>query len=156
DVRVGRNGAVPLSVPKNDASRGFVCYSRSGIRADPPRVVSHSVTQEFEAAEDLDIRPAETETTTVGRIWPAAGQKIIARLKNCDTKTWAADTALVVELFDPAGASVVTKSFSGKEMATGKIEITSATTGWHEFKIHAINLPPATPHARFTLAVSYL
>jgi alpha-amylase len=154
DLRVAPNGSVTLGVPKNDAGLGFVCYSRAGLRGEPSPV-GRSVTQEFEGAADLDIKPAEADPVSVGRIWPAVGKKIIARLTGCNTKLWAAVTRLVVELLDPAGQDLATKTFCVKDIPRGTLEVVVNTAGWHEFKIHALNAPASSPRLGYTLAVTY-
>jgi alpha-amylase len=77
DIVTDGNGAVTINIPKNQNGDSYVCYSRQGLGGTAFEVVSNSVTQDFEGAEDLDI-PAATngESLNVARIWSRANSPL--------------------------------------------------------------------------------
>ena len=80
-------GRVTITIPRNDGGRGYVCYSRAGIGGDFA-IQGHSVTQDYEGAPDLDIKPADsTQFVQVCRVWAAQGKPIRASLRY-DASSW--------------------------------------------------------------------
>ena len=74
DVQTDGNGRVTITIPKNTNGFGYVCYSRAGI-GGPFEVAGQDVTQDYEGAQDLDIKPADNTTfVQVCRVFVAAGQ----------------------------------------------------------------------------------
>ena len=62
DVQTDGNGRATIIIPKNANGFGYVCYSRTDIGGGF-EVTSLSVTQEYEGAQDLDIKPADNTAT---------------------------------------------------------------------------------------------
>ncbi len=76
----------------------YVCYSRTGIGGGF-EVTSLSVTQEYEGAQDLDIKPADnTATVQVCRLWVDAGKPITGLLRY-DTTAWTSNTSIELNAY---------------------------------------------------------
>src|SRR5262245_40357401 len=102
-VRTDARSAVPLTVPRNANGLGYVCYARPA-HVGPFDVKRLSVTQDYEGAGDLDIKPAvENERVTVCRVFTDAHQTVEGHLF-FDTSGWTSDTIIHLGLQDPAGA----------------------------------------------------
>ena len=69
DIVTSGQGTARITVPRNADGRGYICYSRTGIDGGFA-VTTRAVTQEFEAAADLDLPPADSgKTVQAGRVW---------------------------------------------------------------------------------------
>jgi alpha-amylase len=154
DVQTNGQGQATIAIPKNTEGLGYVCYSRGGIGGtfNPP---SHSVTQEFEGAKDLDIPPADnTQFVTVGRVWVAKDSPIKGALK-FDATGWTGDTSITLELINPAGVKLATKNYARSTPQGEPFVATAAATGFHTFQIRSTNTPVANPMPSYTLSVTY-
>jgi alpha-amylase len=153
DVRTDDRGRVTITIPHNDGGRGYVAYSRAGIVGGFP-IQGHSVTQDYEGAPDLDIKPVDsTRFVQVCRVWVAQGKPIRASL-SYDTSYWTDATSIVLELTDPTGMQIGSRTYTVK--ATGKaMEITAAITGWHTFRARSVTPPAANPQTNYKLSVTY-
>ena len=153
DVRTDDHGRVTITIPRNDGGRGYVCYSRAGIGGDFA-IQGHSVTQDYEGAQDLDIKPADsTQFVQVCRVWVAQGKPIRASLRY-DTSSWTDATSLVLELTDPTGTRIETRTYTLKAQGEA-LDATAATTGWYTFRIRSVNPPAANPQPSYKLTVTY-
>ncbi|MCA1685687.1 MAG: hypothetical protein LC745_06805 [Planctomycetia bacterium] len=154
NVRTDGQGKATFTIPRNTNGLGYVCYSVDGIGGAfaPP---GHAVTQDFEGARDLDIPPADnTQLVTVGRVWAAAGKPIKGALK-FDKTNWAADTSIDLELTDPAGVKLASKTYvKGTPQGTA-LSADAGPTGFHTFKIRSSNTPSGNPMPSYTLSVTY-
>lgn len=91
DIRTDDVGKATIKIPKNDNGFGYLCYSHPGI-GDGFMPAGHAATQEFEGAQDLDIKPADSATfVPVTRVWAASGKSISAAL-TFDDRDWSGDT----------------------------------------------------------------
>ena len=153
DVRVDDRGRVTITIPRNDGGLGYVCYSRAGIVGDFA-VQGHSVTQDYEGAHDLDIKPADsTQFVQVCRVWVAQGKPIRASLLY-DTSSWTDATNMVLELTDPTGTRIKTRTYTLKAQGES-LDATAVTTGWYTFRIRLVNPPAANPKVCYKLTVTY-
>ncbi len=153
DVRTDDRGRVTITIPRNEGGRGYVCYSRAGIGGDFA-ISGHSVTQDYEGAQDLDITPADgTRFVQVCRVWVAQGKPIRASLRY-DTSSWTNETSLVLELTDPTGTRIGSRSYT-LEAQGEALDTTAATTGWYTFRIRSVNPPAANPKPSYKLTVTY-
>jgi hypothetical protein len=91
-----------------------ICASRGLVTAAQPR----STTQILFGADDLDIAPARDGEAMIGRVWAAAGTPIGAEFA-AQLARWPARATIVVELTDPAGASLT----SARVTSSGPIEL---------------------------------
>lgn len=153
DVRTDNRGRATITIPRNDGSRGYVCYSRDGIGGGFA-IRGHSVTQDYEGADDLDIKPADSARfVQVCRVWGAQGKPIRATL--CyDTSAWTDATSLVVELTDPAGARTAARTYTLNTQGE-TLDATGTATGWYTFWIRSVNPPAANPRPSYKLTVTY-
>jgi alpha-amylase len=153
DVRTDDRGRVTITIPRNDGSRGYVCYSRAGIVGDFT-IQGHNVTQVYEGAKDLDIKPADsTQFVQVCRVWVAQSKPIRASLR-CDTSSWTEATTVVVEVIDPTGTRIETRTYTEKAQGEA-LDATAATTGWYTFRIRSVNPPDENPQPSYKLTVTY-
>lgn len=153
DLRADDRGRVTITIPRNDGGRGYVCYSRAGIGGQFA-VQGHSVTQDYEGAPDLDIKPAESaQFVRVCRVWVAQGKPIRASLRY-DTFSWTEATSLVLELTDPTGTRTDSRSYTLKAQGDA-LDVTAATTGWYTLRIRSVNPPVANPRPSYKLTVTY-
>jgi alpha-amylase len=153
DLRTDDRGRVTITIPRNDGGRGSVCYSRAGIGGDFA-IKGHSVAQDYEGAQDLDIKPADsTQFVQVCRVWVAQGKPIRASL-HFDTSSWAETTSMVLELTDPTGTRTETRTYTLTAQGES-LEAIAATTGWYTFRIRSANPPAANPLTSYKLTVTY-
>jgi alpha-amylase len=153
DIVTDVSGRVTLTIPRNSAAGGYVCYSVRGIQGGVANTPA-GVTQIFEGAQDLDIKPADNQfAITVSRIWVAARTPIVASL-TFDDSGWTATTAITLTLVDSSGTTLATKAF-GTGSSGQQLSATAATDGWYTFKIRSANTPAAGPKPAYKLAVSY-
>jgi alpha-amylase len=153
DVRTDDRGRVTITIPRNDGGLGYVCYSRAGIGGDFA-IQGHSVTQDYEGAQDLDIKPADsTQFVQVCRLCVAQGKAIRASLRY-DTSSWTDATSMVLELTDPTGTGIGSRIYTLKEQGEA-LDATAATTGWYTFRIRSVNPPAANPKPSYKLTVTY-
>lgn len=153
DVRTDGRGRVSITIPRNEGGFGYVCYSRIGIGGDFA-IQSHSVTQDYEGAQDLDIKPAEsTQFVQVCRVWVSQRKPIRASLRY-NTSAWTDATSIVFELTDPTGTQIGSRTCTLK--AQGEVmEATAGEPGWYTFRLRLINPPPAHLKTAYKLTVTY-
>jgi alpha-amylase len=153
DITTDAAGQVALTVPRNTGGLGYVCYSVPGI-AGGFTVTPSAVTQVFEGATDLDIKPADnTAAVRVSRIWVAAGTQIAASLTFDDTG-WSASTQIVLILQGPSGTTLATKTYSSGSSGA-RISVASGSEGWYTFEIRSLDTPASNPKPGFKLTVNY-
>jgi alpha-amylase len=152
-VRTDGSGQATITIPPNKNGAGYVCYSRPGIgRTAPSR--KHGVTQLFEGAQDLDIKPTSPgQTVQIGRIFCEAGSPIRGTL-TFDDRGFSPEARLTLELLDPSGNRLDTRAFAMGEQGRS-VDAVAAATGFHTFVIQASNTPEANRKPRHALNVSY-
>src|SRR5262249_39975028 len=90
---------------------GYVCYSRQGIDGGFS-AQGHNVTQAFEGAEDLDIKPADnTHFVKAACVWCDQGTPIRGSLQYIDTKDWTGATTISLQLIGPDGEMLASGTF---------------------------------------------
>jgi len=152
-VSTDSDGRVRLTIPRNAHGLGYVCLSVTGIANEFANTPS-SVTQVFEGARDLDIKPADNQATIrIGRIFVAAGEQIDASLTFDDTG-FGASTRIVLELDDPSGATISMKAY-GAGSSGERIAVAAAREGWYLFRIHSQNTATVNDRPPYKLAVTY-
>jgi alpha-amylase len=155
DVVTDGNGLVTITIPKNHNGGSYVCYSRQGFRGKTFDVATHSVTQDFEGAEDLDILPARSgKTVNVGRIWSRANSPLDLILKP-DVTGWTPDTSVAMDVLSPDGSVLATSVSKLSTPAGAALETTSKLPGFHTLRLTAAGVPAANPNPAFTLSVTY-
>lgn len=154
DIATDGAGAVSLTVPANRNGLGYVCYSRQG--QDPAsNPVSHSVTQDFEGAADLDIPPCVNgRTMLTGRVWCAAGSPIEATAE-LDRTGWSGNTHAAFELLAPDGAPKVAITVTQESPLGATLRAAADAEGFHTLRATASDLPVANPKLPYKLSVRY-
>jgi alpha-amylase len=154
DVRTDGQGRATVTIPKNQDGFGYVCYSRAGIGGDFP-VQGHAVTQDYEGAQDLDIKPAdEGDFVPVCRVRVAKGRPIRARL-HFDAAHWTDATRINVELTDTTGAVVASHSYGRGTPQGEAFEALAKETGWYAFRLHSTAPPLEDRRPAYRLSVTY-
>jgi alpha-amylase len=153
DVRTDDRGRVTITIPRNEGGRGYVCYSCAGVGGDFA-IQGHAVTQDYEGAQDLDIPPADSmRFVQVCRVWVAQGEPIRASLRY-DTSSWTDATNLVLELANPTGIRIGSRTYT-LEAQGEALDATAETTGWYTFRIRSVNPPADNPKPSYKLTVTY-
>jgi alpha-amylase len=154
DVRTDGQGRATITLPRNTDGLGYVCYSHAGIDGDFA-VYGQPVTQDYEGAPDLDIKPAEDAGfVPVCRVWTEQGRTIRAAL-HFDATEWTAQTTITLELADSAGNRLASRDYSRETGQGTVLEAVAPATGWHRFQIRSAKTPPQNRRPRYTLRVTY-
>lgn len=154
DAITDQNGSVTIAIPRNNNGGGYVCYSGENIGGGLGGH-SHSVTQHFAGAEDLDIPPAaEAKAVHVCRVWCASGTPIRAVLTP-DHTNWTAATGLTLELRGPDGNAMGNRTYTRATPTGAAIDATAGVTGFHAFVVTGSNLPHPAATSPYALRVSY-
>jgi alpha-amylase len=155
DVRTDNNGRATITAPPNHNGLGFVCYSRAGLGGGFTPT-AHSITQAFEGAQDLDIRPADnTQFIEVGRVWCEHGTEVRGSL-DFDAHDWSDQTNIVLRLLDPSGQPLLADKTYLRVTPQGEALVAKTKeTGWHTFQIRSIATPTTNLQPGYTLSVTY-
>ena len=154
-MRTDRSGNATITIPKNEAGRGYVCYSRPHPKTPIP-VNELETTQEYAGADDLDIRPADnTSFVTVCRVWAKAGSAIRGALF-FDHAHWTGATSISLELLNNRDVVLATRDYTATTAQGTAIQARSAETGFHTFRIRSFNTPEANPKPIYFLKASYV
>jgi alpha-amylase len=154
DIRTDNRGRATITIPRNDGGLGYVCYSRAGIGGDFASQ-GHSVTQDYEGAQDLDIQPADSaQFVQVCRVWVAQGKLIRASL-HYDISSWTDATRMILELNDPTGTQIESRTYTLATEQGIAGETLAEATGWYTFRIQSVTPPPANPKPGYKLTVTY-
>jgi alpha-amylase len=153
DVWTDAAGRLTITIPANKGGTGYVCFSVPGI--DQRYTPSPSgVTQVFEGAADLDIKPAQSHAPSrVCRIYTMAQSNVFASLV-FDERGWAQNTAITLVLQDASGAAIATKTYAAGSSGT-TLTSTMQAEGWYSFFVRAQSAPLVDARLPFKLTVSY-
>ena len=151
DIVTTGQGNATITVPRNAAGRGYVCYSRTGIEGGFV-ASARPVTQEFAGAADLDLPPAANgRTIDVGRVWCEAQTPIRAVLG----MPGLADMAeAALDIAGPDDILLASRTFRGAAAARGALEARTERVGFHALRIKLDNAPDGARPA-YNLAVTY-
>jgi alpha-amylase len=153
NVRTDGAGRATITIPPNINGSGYVCYSRPGLAAATGSQ-KHRVTQMFEGAQDLDIKPATPgKAVQIARVFCAMGTPIRAVL-TFDDQNFSASTRLTLELFDATGSKLGGRAFAKGEQGQS-IDAVASITGFPVFIISANETPEANHNPRYELNLSY-
>ena len=144
---------VKITIPKNTAGRGYVCY---GIPAKIESFVRKPIatTQEYRGASDLDIQPAIAgEQVPICRVFPAPNSHLGIHLA-ADTKNWTAATSITVTVNNPAGAAIGSKSFDQHAQGSS-FSVAVKEKGFHAIVIEAANTPAQNSKPSYVLGATY-
>lgn len=154
DVQTNGGGQATITIPKNAGGLGYVCYSREGIGGGFT-VHGHDVTQDYEGAQDLDIKPADnTQFVTVCRVFAAAGTPIKGAL-HFDTAHWTHQTKITLELDDPGGAKRASHDYAKATPQGEALTALAGPSGFYTFKIRSTDTPPENLKPSYKLSATY-
>jgi hypothetical protein len=155
------NGTLMVTVPANKNGRGYLVMAPPGITGTFA-VTKASVTQEWDAADDLSIPPASNNMQEVCRIWVDGGQSISSTLLAYNTKNWSKSANLLVEidqssLDNKTNTAVASRTFN----ATQQNQLlnyntpANAVPGYYSVWVKGNNLPVNSGYEWFNLQNTY-
>jgi len=161
DVWTDQYGNATITIPALNGGQGYCCYSVVGI-SGAFTAPQYSTTQEYDGAIDLDIPPADnTNFVNIGTIYAAAGTPISGAL-TFDTTSWKSSagptptaTFIVLELLNPSGTVVGTRSFLSTTPQGTVLGTTAATSGNYTYKIRSYNTPTTNQKPSYQLRITY-
>jgi alpha-amylase len=154
DVQTDGSGRVTITIPKNAGGLGYVCYSREGI-GGAFAVDGVDVTQDYEGAQDLDIKPADnTAFVRVCRVFVAQGRPIRGALR-FDTAHWTAASTITLELDGPDGSRLATRQYTSTTIQGDALTAQAGATGFHTFRIRSSGTPAENLKPPYKLSVTY-
>ena len=150
DVRTDAEGRATFTIPSNAFNRGqsYLCFSRAGLDA-PNQVVGRTTTQTIFGAVDLDVMPAENTRAVVGRITMESDTPLLLTLR-VDRHGWTSDSAVRVEVTDPAHHTVINHNCTGDTTA---MHGHAGATGEYLIALTGHQLP--APGSPFELEITY-
>jgi alpha-amylase len=147
--------SVTITIPRNNNGSGYVCYSVSGLVPGQFEAKAIAANQDYEGAEDLDIKPAiENERILVCRIFAAANTQIKARLV-IDSSHWLAATTIDLSVEQPAGHVVGFKALNRATLNNPELIINAKANDFYSFFVHALNTPVLNKTPNYKLSVTY-
>jgi alpha-amylase len=152
-IHTDAQGQATITIPRNTNGTGYVCYSRPNLNGGFS-IRSQRITQLFEGASDLDIKPAMAgETIQIGRVFCRQGTKLRGVL-NFNDQDWTAETNMTLEILDPTGNRMNQRVFKRGEQG-GTIDVPVAASGFHSFRVKADHTPATNINPSYTLEASY-
>jgi alpha-amylase len=132
---------------------GYACYSVANMQAAAATIPAFAVTQEYEGAADLDIRPAEDAgPVQVCRIDVERNTAITGTLRY-DSAGLGANTRISLVLSDPLGSAIATENCTAA--TNNPIDAIAPVRGTYTFSIQSFDSPlPAQRHP-YTLSATY-
>ncbi len=154
DVYTDSSGNATITIPTDTSGASFVAYSVAGITGSFTPVAA-STTQEYDGAQDLDIKPADnTKYITAAQVEVKTGTTLHAALYY-DTTAWTSSTNISVHLLDPTGTQVKAMSFTSATAQGSAISWKAAATGLYTFLIRSNSTPAANLKPAYYLKTSY-
>jgi hypothetical protein len=145
---------VRITIPRNAGGKGYVCYGLpTHVTPFTPNPVP--TTQDYEGAEDLDIKPVmDGQQIEVCRVFPEASTSIHVQFQ-VNTAEWtpASDVTVTITAGDGTvlGARKLDNSTGGKAAFSADVK---QKTG-HTLSVRATQMPPQNRMPTYTLALTY-
>jgi alpha-amylase len=153
NVTTDAKSMVTILIPPNENGLGYVCYARKAI-SGPFTVHSHAVTQDYEGASDLDIRPAtENEQVQVCRIFVESNSDVEARLF-FDGSHWAQTTSIQLNVVGPDAKPAAGKKY-GQNAQGAALQFRPTLKGFYTFVVQAANTPAQNAAPTYKLRLTY-
>jgi alpha-amylase len=153
-VTTDARSTATITIPPNSDGHGFVCYSRPAQIESFP-VKSLAVTQDYEGASDLDIKPAlQNKPTQVCKFTVDAGTNVVAQLF-FDNSHWGKQTAILMEVSDPDNKHLATKRYDANTTQGAALEFRIQKAGVHTFFVQSANTPAQNKAPSFKLRLTY-
>lgn len=154
DTWTDGSGNATITIPVNSGGTGYVCYSVTGI-SGAFTASQNSTTQEYAGAQDLDIKPADnTGYVPVGTINVASGKLITGSLYY-DTASWTGSTTITLQLVNPSGTVVGTKTYTSATAQGSSLSYTATVTGNYTFNIRSASTPAGNLKPNYWLRMTY-
>jgi len=161
DVWTDNNGNATITIPALNGGLGYCCYSVENINGSFT-APQYSTTQEYDGSIDLDIAPADNTTyVPVATVNVASGQTISGSLSFDDTG-WksasgpmATGTFIVLQLLNPSGTVIGTKTYLSTTAQGSPLTITAAAAGNYTFQIRSYSTPTTNAKPAYELKVTY-
>ncbi|HVU56530.1 MAG TPA: hypothetical protein VHD83_15800 [Puia sp.] len=157
-----QNGKISITVPANKDGRGYLVMATPGITGSFS-LAGKTTTQEWDASEDLSIRPAGAKKQLVCRIWVDKGTPIVSTLLDYNTTRWSPDTKLLLEIdrsSDDGNVNepVATRTFNNKQKGETLQFIDRAAdhSGYYSLWVTGIGLPDTVTNWWFNLQNTYM
>jgi alpha-amylase len=154
DLLTDGDGRADVNIPPNHDGLGYVAYSRTGI-ANNSKTVSHSVSQVFEGARDLDLSPAiEGKDVEVCKVW-CQGNTLISATLQVNVAKWCPVTCLKLMLHNPSGSVMVATQYRHFDDAQVMLSAIASATGFYSFHIQLSGTSFDTAEQSYNLSVNY-
>jgi len=154
NVTTDGSSAVTLHIPKGINGLGYVCYARPQ-QTGPFPATAIAVTQDYEGAGDLDIKPAvENERVLVSRVFAEANMPLEVQF-TFDTANWTPATAIQLDLEDPDHNKVAGAKFHHDSLQDTGFKFETRKRGFHSFFVQAENTPGQNKMPNYRLRAKY-
>jgi alpha-amylase len=154
DVTTDGSGNATITIPVNNAGKGYVAYSVYGFGGGFSPAQS-STTQEYDGAQDLDIKPADnTQFVQAAQVYVQSGKSISGAL-TFDTTSWTASTAITLQLLNPSGTVIGTKTYTSGTAQGSALAATASANGYYTYNIKSTNTPSGNLKPSYSLRVTY-
>lgn len=154
DVWTNGSGQVNLDLPVATNGFGYCCYAPTGIGGSFTAPWT-ATSQEYDGAQDLDIKPADNTTLNqVCRVWPSTGKSVSGALY-FDTTGWTSSTRIYLEIDNTSGGVVATKNYYSTTPQGTALGTTATATGFYTYKIRSYNTPSSNPKPSYQLKITY-
>ncbi len=147
-------GRATFTIPRNQNGAGYVAFSINDID-DPIEIETKPVTQVFEGAKDLDIRPAVNgQTIQICRVWCEVNTPITAKL-DFDASSLPPTGLLTLQLLDPNHAIIAKQSYRNSNDPKTNLDANAPTRGFFTFEVSLSGAPDGTSQLPYVLTVTY-
>lgn len=153
DIYTNASGQVTFDMPVATNGNGYSCYAPVGLGGSLT-APQNSTTQEYDGAQDLDIKPADSTLNQVCRIYTASGKSVTGAL-TFDTSGWTGSTYIHLEMHDTSGNLVTSRNYYSTTAQGATISATASATGFYSFNIQAFNTPGSNPKPSFGLRATF-
>ena len=154
DIWTNGSGQVNLTMPVATNGAGYCCYAPAGLGGSFT-APWNTTTQEYDGAQDLDIKPADnTALVQVSRVW-AAQSKAISGALYFDTTGWTSSSHIYLEIDDTNGAIVTSKNYYNTTAQGTTLGATPTATGFYTYKIRSYSTPSGNLKPSYQLKITY-
>jgi alpha-amylase len=154
EVSTQGTSQVTMVIPKNENGQGYVCYGPPA-QMKPSSRTSRATTQQYEGAQDLDIKPAvENERVLVCRVFAAANTRLQARL-SFDATQWTPATAIQLDIESPQGGKLLSQKFGQAESNGPSVEVQAPSKGFYSIFVVSTNTPARNKAPLYKVTVGY-
>lgn len=154
DVTTDGSGNATITIPVNNGGKGYVAYSVYGFGGGFTPA-QNSTTQEYDGAQDLDIKPADnTQFVQAAQVYVQSGKSVSGAL-SFDTTGWTSGTAITLQLLNPSGTVIGTKTYTSGTAQGSALAATASANGYYTYNIESANTPSSNLKPSYSLRVTY-